>query len=135
MVWIWMKAGLVAALTFLGMFIAQTLMRKIFDIERRYEDASSDNHINQSYRKIDKILRDYSIVIVFIVLVAGIVYFEESFNLVLIVAFILVSVRMLVKAFFEWKYSAYPKQAILTLSEMAVLFIMVIMILQTNFIP
>lgn len=130
MIWSLMKIILVIAAMYACMFIAKALMRKVFNIKRVNGETTANNHVNQSHREIDRMYQDYAKVVLFIILIVAIVYFDNPFNLILIAFSLSTFIRMLIRAFFEWKYSTYPKQSILTLTEMSILLIAVLVILQ-----
>ncbi len=134
MVWILIRVGLFLVVTFICMFLAKGLMRKIFKIEGGNADSRSDNYITGLHRKIDKTFKDYSIVILFIILVVSVVYVDESYYWFILAVFMSTFLRMVIRAFFEWKYSKYPKQSILTLTEMCILLLAVVVVLQTDLI-
>ena len=135
MVVIWMKYAVVAVLACGSILIARMLVRKFFNIVRVNEETPEDYYSKRSQRKVDNILREYSSVLLVIVLVMAIVSFDGSFSLVLIAAYGLLAVRELVKAYLEWNYSDHPKQAIVTITDVVVFSGIVIAILQTNYIP
>ncbi|KIL42708.1 hypothetical protein KP78_39310 [Jeotgalibacillus soli] len=52
-------------------------------------------------------------------------YFENLIYLFLIAVIVFIVLDYMVRAFFEWKYSQYPKQSILTLTEMFLILIVI----------
>ncbi len=128
---IWMKFVLMIVAVFIVMFTAKALMRQIFNIERINEDAFA-RYVDEKHRLIDKRIREYTMVFLFIALIITVVYVEESVYWFMLIVVMTTSLRMSVRAFFEWKYSKYPKQAILTLTEIGVLFIAVVVIWRFN---
>ena len=131
MVWI-IRFVLIFVVTYFFMFIAKSLMRRVFNIEKESEGSPSQNYVKQRHQKVDKKFKDYSVVILFIILIVNLVYFAKSHYLFIIAVFIFTFIRMLIKAFFERKYSKHPKQSILTLTEMFVLLLVLIIILKFN---
>ncbi|WP_231391043.1 DUF4181 domain-containing protein [Paenisporosarcina sp. HGH0030] len=57
-------------------------------------------------------------------------YFEDLIYLVLIAVIVFMVLDYLVRAFFEWKYTQYPKQSILTLTEMFLILIAIIIVIE-----
>ncbi|WP_313238391.1 DUF4181 domain-containing protein [Sporosarcina ureae] len=132
MIWIFLKLAIIFIVTFALMYVAKSLMRRMFDIPKVSEDDPSRNYVKQLHREVDKPFRDYSFVILFLVLVVDLVYVSESYNLFIVTVIIFVFVRMMIRAFFEWKYSKFPKQFILTLTEIFVLLVVVIVVVKFN---
>ncbi|QUW22680.1 DUF4181 domain-containing protein [Sporosarcina sp. Marseille-Q4063] len=60
------------------------------------------------------------------------VYFPESYNLFIVTVLVFTFIRMLIRAFFEWKYSKYLKQFILTLTETFILLAALIVFAKFN---
>ncbi|QUW22608.1 DUF4181 domain-containing protein [Sporosarcina sp. Marseille-Q4063] len=132
MIWFFLRLALIFIVTFALIYIAKSLMRRMFNIPKVSEDDSSRNYVKQLHREVDKPFRDYSLVILFLVLVVDLVYFPESYNLFIITVLIFTFIRMMIRAFFEWKYSKYPKQFILTLTEIFILLVVVIVVAKFN---
>lgn len=101
-------------------FLIKALLRKIFHIEKGKKEFFSYNHVNSLHRKIDWGIRIASM-ITYITFFYQVIYEEAPLNLLLSVMLILLVLQMAVQAFFEWRYSENPKEAILTASEMAIL--------------
>ena len=57
-------------------------------------------------------------------------YFEDLISLIFIATIVLMVLDYLVRAFFEWKYTQYPKQSILTLTEMFLILIAIIIVIE-----
>lgn len=55
-------------------------------------------------------------------------YYEDLIYLTLIAVIVFMVLDYMVRAFFEWKYTQYPKQSILTLSEMFFILIAIIIV-------
>ncbi|MGD6959450.1 DUF4181 domain-containing protein [Rossellomorea aquimaris] len=113
----WVKFCLVAIIVFVLISIVKFLLRKIFRIEKVKRKFFSNNHINESHRNVDKWVR---ILTAITLMVLGIMMInDEDLTYLYILGFTTLSaLDYAVKAFFEWKSSEYPKQAILTIAEM-----------------
>lgn len=57
-------------------------------------------------------------------------YYEDLIYLTLIAVIVFMVLDYMVRAFFEWKYTQYPKQSILTLSEMFFILIAIIIVFE-----
>lgn len=132
MIWFFLRLALIFIVTFALIYIAKSVMRRMFNIQKVSEDDPSRNYVKQLHREVDKPFRDYSLVVLFLVLVIDLVYFSESFNLIIITVLIFTFIRMMIRAFFEWKYFKYPKQFILTLTEIFILLVVVIVVAKFN---
>lgn len=128
MIWFFLRFALIFIVTFDLMYIGKSLMRRMFNIPKVSEDDPSRNYVKQLHLEVDKPFRDYSFVFLFLFLVVNLVYFPESYYLIIITVIIFAFVRMTIKVFFEWKYSKYPKQFILTLTEIFILLVVVIVV-------
>ncbi|MGM0865736.1 MAG: DUF4181 domain-containing protein [Bacillota bacterium] len=113
----WVKFSLIAIIVFVLISIVKFLLRKIFRIEKVKRKFFSNNHINESHRNVDKWVR---ILTAITLMVLGIMMInDEDLTYLYILGFTTLSaLDYAVKAFFEWKSSEYPKQAILTIAEM-----------------
>ncbi|MGM0829049.1 MAG: DUF4181 domain-containing protein [Bacillota bacterium] len=113
----WVKFSLIAIVVFVLISIVKFLLRKIFRIEKVKRKFFSNNHINESHRNVDKWVR---ILTAITLMVLGIMMInDEDLTYLYILGFTTLSaLDYAVKAFFEWKSSEYPKQAILTIAEM-----------------
>lgn len=132
MIWFLLRFALIFIVTFVSINIAKYLMRRIFNIAKVSEDDPSRNYMKQLHRKVDKPFRDYALVILFIVLVVNLVYFPESYHLSILAVVIFTLIRMTIQAFFEWKYAKYPRQFILTLTEIFILLVVVVIVAKFN---
>mgnify|MGYP002508185795 CR=1 FL=1 len=130
MVGIFLRLVLIFIITFVFMYIAKYMMRKMFNISQVSDDDPSRNYVEQRHREVDKPFKDYSFVILFVVLVINLVYFPESNRLLVIAVLLFIFLRMMIKAFFEWKYFEYPKQFILTLTEAIILIVVVVIVVK-----
>lgn len=132
MIWFFLRLALIFIVTFILINIAKFLVRKIFNIQKVSEDDPSQNYVEQRHREVDKPFRDYSLVILFVILVVNLIYFPESYNLIMISVLTFAFIRMMIKAFFEWKYAKYPRQFILTLTDIVILLVVVIIVVKFN---
>ena len=110
------KLLLSLAVLFTVIFLVKVLLRKIFHIEKGKKEFFSYNHINSLHRKVDWAIRIVSMV-VYLIFFYKVIYEDYSLNLLLGIMLILFILQMAVQAFFEWRYSDHPKEAILTISE------------------
>lgn len=127
---IWMKFAFIVAVTLICIFFAKILLRKVFKIERLKKERFTNHYVNDLHRKVDKVFRLVSTIILLSTFVVTILYFEESYQIIFIAFLIFILVESLIKAFFEWKYSKSPKQSILTVAEGAILLLAAIIVLQ-----
>jgi len=125
----WIKFGLIVVLVFVCILIAKLLLRKLFKIEKVKKEFFSYNYINELHRKVDMGLKLFSTVTT-ILLLSVWFYFEEFIYLILIAVIIFAVLDYLVRAFFEWRYTQYPKQSILTLTEMFLILLAIIIVYQ-----
>ncbi|QUW22684.1 DUF4181 domain-containing protein [Sporosarcina sp. Marseille-Q4063] len=132
MIWFFLRIALIFVVIFILMSTAKSLARRIFNIEKVSEDSPSRNYVKQLHQEVDKPFINYSLVILFVVLVVDLVYFPESYNLFIVTVLVFTFIRMLIRAFFEWKYSKYPKQFFLTLTEIVILLAAVIVVAKFN---
>ncbi|WKA51833.1 DUF4181 domain-containing protein [Planococcus liqunii] len=114
------KLLLSIAVLFIVIFLVKVLLRKIFHIEKRKKEFFSYSHVNSLHRKVDWAIRIGSM-IVYLIFFYKLIYEDYSLNLMLGIMLTLFVLQMAVQAFFEWRYSEHPKEAILTASEMAIL--------------
>ncbi|MGE6753692.1 DUF4181 domain-containing protein [Rossellomorea sp. NPDC071047] len=113
----WVKFSLMAIIVFCLISMVKFLLRKIFKIEKVKRKFFSNNHINESHRKVDKWVRILTAITLMVL--AIMMMNNEDLTYLYILGFTTLSaLDYAVKAFFEWKSSEYPKQAILTLAEM-----------------
>ena len=126
---IWIKIGLVILVLMLIISLIKAVLRKVFYIEKVKKSLFSYDYINQSHKKIDRVIRMISF-IVYIVILYLLVFKEYSVIILLATMILLTTMDYLVRAAFEWRYSENPKQAILTLSEMSVLVLALVLTIQ-----
>lgn len=115
----WLEIGLVILGIVVLISILNFILRKLLKIEKEKKDFFSYDYINEQHRKIERWVR-WSWVLVSLIAFSLILYRELPviFYLFLFIAWI--ATDAFVRAYFQWKHSEQPKQAILTLSEMAV---------------
>ncbi len=107
------------------------LLRKTLQIQKVKKEFFSNNHITRSHKKIDWGLRTIFFIAPFLVLFLTMLQNMELYLTLTFFIFLLtVILDYAVRAYFEWKHTDQPKQAILTLSEMT-LFSVAIVIMFT----
>ncbi|MGH2316359.1 DUF4181 domain-containing protein [Planococcus sp. SE5232] len=116
---VWLKIGLSLVILFILMAVVKSALRKLFKIEKEKTEWFSYNHVNKTHKKIDWVVRVLSSMVLIIVLYL-VIFKEYSVIFYLIPVVLLLVIDYAVRAFFEWKYSDHPKQAILTIGEMVV---------------
>jgi hypothetical protein len=122
----WIKFSLMAIIVFVLISIVKFLLRKIFRIEKVKRKFFSYNHINEFHRKVDKWVRILTATTLMALAILMLNY--EDLTYLYIIGFITsLALDYAVRAFFEWKSSEYPKQAILTLAEMFLMLTAVLM--------
>ena len=126
----WIKYGLIVALVFGCISVVKLILRKLFKIKKVKKELFSYNHINKLHRKVDMGLKLFTTVTLMLLLSVMWFYFEEFNYLFLFAVIIFAVLDYLVTAFFEWRYSQYPKQSILTLTEMFLILIAIIIVFQ-----
>lgn len=125
------KFALIVVVIFIAMYIAKAIIRKVFHIEKPNQESSYE-YVNPLHKQVNRTYRNFAVVILFLILIVNVVYFDESYYLFIGAMFISTLIQMAIRAFFEWKHSNYPKQSILTLTEMFVFIVAVVIILQFN---
>jgi Domain of unknown function (DUF4181) len=123
----WVKFGLIAIIVFVLISTVKFFLRKIFKVEKVKRKFLSYNHINESHRKVDKWVRTFT-GITLMLLAILVINYEDLTYLYLIGVITLLTVDYTIRAFFEMKYSEYPKQAILTLAEMSLMLIAILIV-------
>ncbi|WP_017380545.1 DUF4181 domain-containing protein [Paenisporosarcina sp. TG-14] len=118
-------------ITFIVTTVVKHFLRKILNIEKEKKEFFSYNHINKLHGKIDWVIRISSMLMIIIISSLSI-YQQYPLSFFLIAMIIYIGIDYGVRAFFEWKYSQNPKQSILTISEMIVLMISILTIMQFN---
>jgi hypothetical protein len=117
----WIKFSIIVIIVFILISIVKLVLRKLFKIEKVKREWFSYNHINDLHGKIDKWIRITTTVNMIVFSWVLIFYSKDLLYLFLIGVVFFTVVDYGVRAFFEWKHSEYPKQAILTMAEMLIL--------------
>ncbi|MCA1057666.1 DUF4181 domain-containing protein [Rossellomorea aquimaris] len=115
-----MKYIFIAIVVFVLISIVKFLLRKIFKVKKVKRNFFSYNHINESHRKVDKWMRLINALTLMILSIL-VINDKIMIYLYLIGISMLLALDYAVRAFFEWKYSEYPKQAFLTIAEMTLM--------------
>lgn len=131
---IFLNLTLIIIITSVCVLLVKHLLRKSLRIEKEKRNFFSYNHINATHRKVDWGLR-----IVSLLIYLGMIFYvsNEEFNLYILLAalFTFYTSEYLVRAYFEWKHTDNPKQSILTLSEMTIITIAVVTVIQFDLLP
>lgn len=116
---VWLKIGMSLVILFAVMALVKFTLRKLFKIEKEKTEWFSYNHVNKTHKKVDWVVRILSTIV--LIAISYLVIFKEYSIIFYLVPIVLLTViDYAVRAFFEWKYSDHPKQAILTIGEMLV---------------
>ncbi|MCZ8535392.1 DUF4181 domain-containing protein [Psychrobacillus psychrodurans] len=126
----WIKFGLIVIIVFVIISIVKLLLRNLLKIDKVKKEFFSFNYINELHRKIDKGLRIFSAITLITLSFVMFFYYEDLIYLTLIAVIVFMVLDYMVRAFFEWKYTQYPKQSILTLSEMFLILIAIIIVFE-----
>ncbi|MEG9295157.1 DUF4181 domain-containing protein [Mangrovibacillus sp. Mu-81] len=129
----WIKFSLIVIVVFALISIVKLILRRIFNIEKVKKDLFSYNHINALHGKIDKWIR-ITTAVTLIGFSWVLVYNKGIIYLYLFVVVFFLVLDYGVRAFFEWKHSEYPKQAILTLAEMLIMAAAILTVVQVRLI-
>ncbi|QHE60434.1 DUF4181 domain-containing protein [Rossellomorea vietnamensis] len=125
----WLKFVLIALVVFALISFVKFILRKTLMIEKVKKEFFSNNYINELHRQVDKwVGRLTGLILPILILV---LINNEALHYLLIVG--LISTSLLdygVKAFFEYRYSEAPKQAILTVTEWLLVMTAVVVVLQ-----
>ncbi|WP_034761910.1 DUF4181 domain-containing protein [Rossellomorea vietnamensis] len=125
----WMKFVLIALVVFALISLVKVILRKTLKIEKVKKEFFSNNYINELHRNVDKWVRRLSGLSLAIIILVQIN--NEALHYLLIVGLIFTSLLDYgVKAFFEYRYSEVPKQAILTVTEWLLVMTAVVVVLQ-----
>lgn len=114
----WIRFCLIVIIAFVLISLVKLLLRNLLKIDKVKKEFFSFNYINELHRKIDRGLRTLSLITLITLYYVYLFYNEDLIYLILITVIVFMILDYMVRAFFEWKYTQYPKQAILTLSEM-----------------
>ncbi|GEM_PF-4794095 len=113
------------------MWTAKAIVRKAFGITSEPEGSRTQNYVKQRFDEVDQQVKNYAWVVLFAVLVVNVAYFPQSYAFIIAV-FLYTATRMLIKAYIERTYSAVSRQALVTITELAVLTMSLIVILNYN---
>lgn len=127
----WLYFAFIVVIVLTIMYVVRFLLRRAFSIDKSKKDFFSYNHINDLHRKVDWGIR-LIILVVNLVLFFMIIEDIVPIYFVVIALLVLIIVDRLVHAFFEWKYSDNPKDAILTLSDMIIMVNAVVLVSSMN---
>ncbi|MCM3666259.1 DUF4181 domain-containing protein [Mesobacillus subterraneus] len=105
------------------------ILRKVFNINKVKKKAFSYHHINSTHRKVDWAVR-LTALAVYLILMYQLFYHDLSINLFLFFMTLIFTSENFVRAYFEWKFSADPKQSILSIAEGVILITIVLGIIQ-----
>lgn len=128
----WMKIGLIVVFVFALISIVNHLLRTLLNIKKVKKDFFSFNHVNELHRKIDKVLRIISAITLIPLTYVLLFYYEDLIYLIFIAIIVFMVLDYMVRAFFEWKYTQYPKQSILTVTEMLLILTTIIIVIKFN---
>lgn len=125
----WLRFALIVLIVIVLISVVKFFLRKILNIEKEKRGIFSYNHINKLHRKIDWGLRITSMITLFILFYLS-SYQDASIYLLVFALVVFNLFDYVVRAFFELKYTQNPKQSILTISEMFLLIIAIITVIQ-----
>ncbi|PIC99626.1 hypothetical protein CSV68_07750 [Sporosarcina sp. P29] len=128
----WLRFGVIIVCMFAVNSLLKAILRKLLKIEKVKKEFFSYNHINELHRKIDKGLRIFSTISLITLYTVLLFYYEDLIYLFFFAVLAFAILEFMITAFFEWKYTLYPKQSILTLTEMLVIIAAVIIVVQFN---
>lgn len=128
----WLRFGVIIVCMFAVNSLLKAILRKLLKIEKVKKEFFSYNHINELHRKIDKGLRIFSTISLITLYTVLLFYYEDLIYLFFFAVLAFAILDFMITAFFEWKYTLYPKQSILTLTEMLVIIVAVIIVVQFN---
>lgn len=126
----WIKFGLIVIIVFILIATVKFLLRNLLKMEKVKKEFFAFNHINESHRKIDKGLRTFSAITLLFLTCVLVFYYPDLIYLFLIAVIAFMVLDYMIRAFFEWKYTQYPKQAILTLTEMCLILLAIIIVIE-----
>ncbi|MEZ0481618.1 DUF4181 domain-containing protein [Planococcus sp. SSTMD024] len=115
----WLEIGSVILGIVVLVSIVKFILRKLLKVEKEKKDFFSYDYINEQHRKVERWVR-WSWMLVSILLIYLVLYRELPVTLYLLLFIAWIATDAFVRAYFQWKHSEQPKQAVLTLSEMAV---------------
>jgi hypothetical protein len=107
----------------------KSILRKIFYIKKVKRKLFSYNHINHTHRIVDWMVR-IAAVIFYLIFMYRLYFHDFSVNLLLLIMTLILTSESFVRAYFEWKHTADPRQSILSLGEGVILILIVLGIIQ-----
>ncbi|AQQ53293.1 DUF4181 domain-containing protein [Planococcus lenghuensis] len=116
----WLRLLIFTVLLFVMIGLVKAVLRKTLNIKKQEKEFFSYNYVSDSHKKVDRICR-YASVIIYVPLVYFAILGEISGKWLLVGPILVTAGDYTVRAFFEWKQSAYPKQAVLTVSELTII--------------
>ncbi|MBW3111652.1 DUF4181 domain-containing protein [Bacillus sp. MCCB 382] len=125
----WVKFISIANMIFVLITTVKYVLRKFLKLKKIKRNPFSYNHINETHRKVDKWVRVFTALTV-MTLAVLMINNRDFTNVYLLGVVVLFAVDYSVRAFFELRYSEYPKQAILTIAEMVLMLTAVITVFQ-----
>ena len=126
----WIKFCLLMIIVFVLNSIVKLLLRNLIKIDKVKKEFFSFNYINELHRKIDKGVRILSAITLMTLSYVLLFYYEDLIYLIIIAVIVFTVLDYMIRAFFEWKYTQYPKQSFLTISEMFLILIAIIIIFE-----
>ncbi|MCC5804089.1 DUF4181 domain-containing protein [Rossellomorea vietnamensis] len=125
----WLKFVLIALVVFALISFVKFILRRTLKIEKVKKEFFSNHYMNDLHRKVDKWVRRLTGLTLAILILVQIN--NVAFHYLVIVGLIFTSLLDDgVKAFFEYRYSEVPKQAILTVTEWFMVMTAVVVVLQ-----
>ncbi|PYZ94763.1 hypothetical protein CR194_04330 [Salipaludibacillus keqinensis] len=113
--------------------LARVFLRKSLDLPKKYKHFFIDYRVNNLHRKIDWSIKIGSALIT-IGLLTAVTYYDYPYHIIFLGLMIQVAAHHLVDAYFQWKHTQIPKQAIITVVELVVvilsLYAMIVMVEQ-----
>ncbi|PIC87104.1 hypothetical protein CSV72_03760 [Sporosarcina sp. P20a] len=128
----WLRFGVIIVCVLAVNSLLKVLLRKLLKIEKVKKEVFSPNHINELHRKIDKGLRIFSTISLISLYTVLLFYYEDFIYLFFFALTAFTILDYIISAFFEWKYTLYPKQSILTITEILVIIAAIIIVVQFN---
>ncbi|BCB05133.1 DUF4181 domain-containing protein [Bacillus sp. KH172YL63] len=116
----WLKYMMTLLLVLAVMRAVKPVLRKWLGLKNEKWNFFRDSYVNQSHRNVDKWLRRVNGMTI-MTLAVTVIYSKEMFFIYWTGFITLLSADYVVRVFFEWKQSDYPKEALLTLMEMVVM--------------
>lgn len=125
----WVKLVLISIIVVSVDSLFKLYLKRVLKLDKVKRAYFFNHHVNNVHKKIDWSFRLVSTVIL-LILTYMMMYQDFSIHLFLGVAAIIGGVNLVIRAFFEWKYSENPKQALFTINDLVILIIAVISVMQ-----